>query len=757
MPMPFNSQVPHFLEKTKAYCAKVLPLVFDNSLSYYESLCKFMHKLNECIDAINAQNLNIIEFTHMVSLEIEKFETYLENRMTDFENQLKSEWTEFKTELQSEWDAEKEINRIFRETMTTEFNNFKNLINTNFANLRTELINDLTTFKNNLEEQQDDFEQHILDLQTAFETREQAARVAYQNNLNNLFDVWKNQTLTYLTNSIDDWEDDTKAELQAYFELYISQQITTETASLQTAINNLNTNLNNERTARQNADDDLQDQINQLTPEGGIKADVPDIHGNSQLYKINQATQQRENIYPVINSDVNEDDRLFFNQYIIENTNYFTATTNGKLFARFSNSFTIPQNSITYIPDCFKLRIDDMQNVDPAVTTPFNALSMLDISINICYLNETNRTRIDWGILNSSSSGVGYVPRFETIDDHLYLVIPIELISYNTIDSVAGTIQLICSFSQYIGGNVAPQNPIVVDDDLSTTSTNPVQNRIITTALNNRPTLNTVNNLLTIKANQSDLTALSNTVDTKASQADLNSLTNTVNNKASQTELNILASEVQILANNEIKSELDQTLNQDQLYREDQQHNRTNIDPVCSFASSADSATSANTLELNAAPPTAPGSFPVLISPSANPTTTAISKVYKTAEMTFSSLRNELTVENLNGNAKTATKLSGAQTVLYESTTATTNCNVAHIFNNWKAVLVSLIAVWGNSSLTHSFFVPLDYLKTNNQYVDSFNEHPIYFVYVDDDNFRWFESQSASAMTYSEVKVIGLY
>lgn len=745
MPMPFNSQVPHFLEKTKAYCAKVLPLVFDNSLSYYESLCKFMYKLNECIDAINAQNLNIIEFTHMVSLEIEKFETYLENRMTNFENQLKSEWLEFKTELQSEWDAEKEVNRIFRETMTTEFNNFKNLINTNFANLRSELITDLTTFKNNLEEQQDDFEQHILGLQTAFEAREQAARVAYQNNLNNLFDVWKNQTLTYLTNSIDDWEDDTKAELQEYFELYISQQITTETASLQAAINNLNTNLNNERTARQNADDDLQDQINQLTPEGGIKADVPDIHGNSQLYKINQATQQRENIYPVINTDVNEDDRLFFNQYIIENTNYFTATTNGKLFARFSNSFTIPQNSITYIPDCFKLRIDDMQNVDPAVTTPFNALSMLDISINICYMYETNRTRIDWGILNSSSSGVGYVPRFETIDDHLYLVIPIELISYNTIDSVAGTVQLICSFSQYIGGNVAPQNPIVVDDDLSTTSTNPVQNRIVTTALNNRPTLNTVNNLLTTKANQSDLTALSNSVATKANQADLNSLTNTVNSKASQTELNILASEVQLLANNEIKSELDTTLNQDQLYKEDQQHNRTNIDPVCSYATKCHEAERLLTTESSS---TVSTNLPIIVAGVVEPT-----KLYRYTSLRYNARDNKVTC-SVTGSA---TKLSGSQTLLYNSTTATTNCNATNIFNNWNAVLVSLTAVWGASTLTHAFFVPLNYLKTNNQYVDSFNEHPINFVYVDDDNFRWFESQSPSAMAYSEVKVIGLY
>ena len=29
------------------WCQKVIPLVFDDSLSYYEAICKFMQKLNE--------------------------------------------------------------------------------------------------------------------------------------------------------------------------------------------------------------------------------------------------------------------------------------------------------------------------------------------------------------------------------------------------------------------------------------------------------------------------------------------------------------------------------------------------------------------------------------------------------------------------------------------------------------------------------------------------------------------------------------
>ena len=36
------------------WCQKVLPLVYDNSLSYYEVLCKFQKKVNELVDNVNA-------------------------------------------------------------------------------------------------------------------------------------------------------------------------------------------------------------------------------------------------------------------------------------------------------------------------------------------------------------------------------------------------------------------------------------------------------------------------------------------------------------------------------------------------------------------------------------------------------------------------------------------------------------------------------------------------------------------------------
>ena len=41
------------IKNFKFWCHKVLPLVYDDSLSYYEFLCKVMKKLNEIIDTVN--------------------------------------------------------------------------------------------------------------------------------------------------------------------------------------------------------------------------------------------------------------------------------------------------------------------------------------------------------------------------------------------------------------------------------------------------------------------------------------------------------------------------------------------------------------------------------------------------------------------------------------------------------------------------------------------------------------------------------
>lgn len=79
---PYNSGVmKNMVNKVKVYCSKIIPLVFDNTLSYYETLCGFCAKVNELCDAVNSQNLAITEFCHMVELEIEKFKEYVDTRL----------------------------------------------------------------------------------------------------------------------------------------------------------------------------------------------------------------------------------------------------------------------------------------------------------------------------------------------------------------------------------------------------------------------------------------------------------------------------------------------------------------------------------------------------------------------------------------------------------------------------------------------------------------------------------------------------
>ena len=43
-------------EHVRFWCFKVLPLVYDDSLSYYETLCKVVEKLNEMIDSLGELN-----------------------------------------------------------------------------------------------------------------------------------------------------------------------------------------------------------------------------------------------------------------------------------------------------------------------------------------------------------------------------------------------------------------------------------------------------------------------------------------------------------------------------------------------------------------------------------------------------------------------------------------------------------------------------------------------------------------------------
>ena len=60
------------IDKIKMWCYKVLPLVYDDSLSYYEVLCKVVKKLNELIDNYSASGETIKEIQNAIA-QIEKW------------------------------------------------------------------------------------------------------------------------------------------------------------------------------------------------------------------------------------------------------------------------------------------------------------------------------------------------------------------------------------------------------------------------------------------------------------------------------------------------------------------------------------------------------------------------------------------------------------------------------------------------------------------------------------------------------------
>lgn len=321
----YNSGVPQFLPKVKTYCAKVLPMVFDNSISYYETVCHLIHKVNECIEALNAQNLNIIEFTHMVSVEIEKFEKFIDNYIKDLESTFRKEWEEFKTELNtdweeyktfltSEWENEKKENEAFRNKLQGEWLSFKdelNLLHDNFIieirNKIQEHVDDInskleeyentynTDFNNlreNLQHQNDEFEDHMIELFNTFKETEKASRTEFESNFQQLFEQWKTNTLNAITEQINHEHTEMYDSLKNWIEV----QINLAKDAMKNDLNNTERKLTQEIESRISSDNNLQTQINQLTPEGSIKYEKIENSELHQLYGIEN--NERVNIYP---------------------------------------------------------------------------------------------------------------------------------------------------------------------------------------------------------------------------------------------------------------------------------------------------------------------------------------------------------------------------------------------------------------------------------------------------------------------------
>lgn len=96
----------------KFWCQKILPLSYDDSLSYYETLCRFADKVNELIDRMN---LYEEEYKDYVDEQVSFLKTYIDEqdnatktvieiKMENLKNETERQMNELKLKLQQTLD-----------------------------------------------------------------------------------------------------------------------------------------------------------------------------------------------------------------------------------------------------------------------------------------------------------------------------------------------------------------------------------------------------------------------------------------------------------------------------------------------------------------------------------------------------------------------------------------------------------------------------------------------------------------------------
>ena len=76
------------IEQLRFWCFKVLPLVYDESLSYYEVMCKMAEKMNELIGSLDTLPETISE----IEAALAQIETWIKNFDTTVVEKLIKDW-----------------------------------------------------------------------------------------------------------------------------------------------------------------------------------------------------------------------------------------------------------------------------------------------------------------------------------------------------------------------------------------------------------------------------------------------------------------------------------------------------------------------------------------------------------------------------------------------------------------------------------------------------------------------------------------
>ena len=159
------------------WCQKVLPAVYDQSLSYYEVLCKLAAFLNKMLEELEKMQDNIDalhkaykDLQDWVNAEIARFEAHMEQHFDDLTQELWNRFEEYKNNTNT--------------TLQQWFNNYA----TNTTNNLNKKFNDFVTNAN---------------------TRIDQMFNTYTSSTNNEFNTWK----TDFTNQYNQWKDEVNGQI----------------------------------------------------------------------------------------------------------------------------------------------------------------------------------------------------------------------------------------------------------------------------------------------------------------------------------------------------------------------------------------------------------------------------------------------------------------------------------------------------------------------------------------------------------------
>lgn len=171
------------------WCQKVLPAVYDQSLSYYEVLCKLAAFLNKMLEELEKMQVNIDalhkaykELQDWVNAEIARFEAHIEQHFEELTQELWNKFEQYKNDTNTtlqQWFNEyatnttNNLNKKFEDFVTNAntridqmFNTYTTNTNNDFNTWKTDFTNQYNQWKADVDEQITNINSYIRSLNT---------------------------------------------------------------------------------------------------------------------------------------------------------------------------------------------------------------------------------------------------------------------------------------------------------------------------------------------------------------------------------------------------------------------------------------------------------------------------------------------------------------------------------------------------------------------------------------------------------------